>query len=400
MTTQQDEESLSILSLYMYTRNINYAKQLHLVFCMENYPELLLDGINLILKAQSMQNQYFLMNSIKTVAEDFGNIEIDVMSVRDLELIIEEKTEHIMAMDIALLKFIASVPEIIEENSFKLPGNVSVDYLVGEYLSVGEHRIVTRLAKTFDLYTSADACSRFETVTPPFNGRTIQYSNDENIRKIKRERDLQSSDDEEVDIDIYHRKFLKFYKKFIDTGRAHSSLDLVHTVDSNKLSQLLSTLELRQLLFAMSTTFSGVSTHAKLIDIFIDANITDRDESVKAAKRQNIIANMSVEECRTYASDFMISVVFFMTVEANNNNTDDILPDRRNQLLLVLVRMLDHLLEYIDFKANQETCNKILYSKLPIVDDDSLDSQTKPITATINMIQYALNFATFISNAI
>lgn len=388
----QPTEFISILTLYFYTRNINYANEIHLIFIIEDYPEMLLNGTNLILKAQSIQNQYYLSDKIKLIDNNFGNFDIDIVSVRDRELAIEEKIENIMALDIALLKFISSVPDIIEQNSFKLPGNVTTDYLLHEYLSVKERQIVTKLSKTFDKYSVKDAISIFSALPKT---QTLQFIHNENMLQVQRDR-YQESENEEDELDRNNILFIDYYNNFIDTCNIRSSCNLSSQLHINI------TIELRQVLFAMISTFSSNRMiYKQLKKIFIDdSNNIDRDNSSKFAKKQNIITDMTIDQCRMYSFDFMILVVYFMTLESNREILNREMTEKRNQLILILSRMFDHLLEYIDFKSQHENTSNIFYSELPIIENNIDQLENKPITFIIHMLQYALNFAPFISNAI
>lgn len=388
MSSSSSESNISILTLFFYTRNQKFLQQIHLIFLIDNeFPRTVLDSINLILRAQTIQNQYNFANKITLLDENFGDTELAVTSVRSRELAIEEKIENIMALDIAILEFIASVPKLVERNSFKLPGNFSVDYLVSELVSVNERQIISRLAKTFDIYEAADVCNMFEplVLNTSFGGE----------RTTKRYRHRDGDED-----DLEHNKvqFTRFWSIFSNQGGG----------DDDEIPGEDMTIELRQLLFAMATLFSADSerVHAQLRDMFLRVDI-DREHSVKATKRKllgNIINDMSVEQSRVYAGRAMFLIVHFMTSEDNGEPIDERLRDQRNQILLLLSRFLDHLLEYIEFRVNAAVdsgvpSTKIPYSKLPIA-EENFDPKDKPVTFLVHMIQYALNFAPFLSHTI
>lgn len=389
-----DEEFVSILTLFFYTRRDDFEKDIHLIFLMENYPEMLMDGINLIKKAQIIENQYNFTDKISMLAENFGRLYLEGFSVNELELLIEEKIENIISLDIAILKFISSVPNIVEKNGLKLPGNFNVDYLIGEYLSMQERQIIAKLAKTFDIYESADACNIFEAV--PKN-KILSYTHDTYIRQLKRER-LYDSSDEEDELDKNQIQFTEFYTNFMDICKVKSSCNISQV----KLLKHSFVIEYRQLLFTMSVLFgkNTSDTYSKLRTIFLTVdNNKDNSRTSKARKTESIIKDMSIDDCREYSTYSLILIIYFMTVEYNNESLEGELIQIRNKMILLLSRMLDCLLEYIHFRANEKKENKVIYSKLPIV-EDNVNAKEKPITFMMYMIQYTLDFAPFINNAI
>lgn len=395
---------ISILTLYAYTQMKNFESQIHLVFLMEDYPDFLLNEINSLLKAASLEKQYNFSDKIGLVVDNCGrrlkqNI-IQQPSLAELEKSIENNVENIIALDIALLKFIHSVPDRIEQNSFKLPQNADVPYLMNEYLSIKEKQVISKISKSYELYQLADFNSSFVQIKKLDN---VIFNNNLYLTRIKKKK-LKEVTGDDVEREHDYRLLVDFCEKFFENSKYRSISDVNPFNIPGEILKV--NIDLRQILYTMASVFSSSSeTHRFITQFFYDVDPTvDQNENTKAKRTQ--LSVMTIRECTQYATKIMILIIYFMFIEENNIISDNInqqlpklLEEYRNQIILCLSHMINHLVEYIDFKAKFKE-NKIRYSTLPLIDVKNFDSKNQPITHLIYLLQYTLNFAPFLCNSI
>lgn len=424
-TTCPQSRCISIFALYNYAMMQDFEQQLHLVFLVEDYPQFLLNEVNCLLKAESIQKQYVLTDKIRLLHKDFGRKysigDSVTLSVREQQ--IEQKVENIMALDIALLKFIESVPDRIEQNSFKLPQNADVPYLVGEYMSIKEKQIVSKISKALDLYNTAEFSDSFE---PIAKLETVVFNNTLYLTRIN-ESELQRLTQNNDDFKHDYRLLVEFCDEFFKSSENRSIAEMRADQIPWKLTNF--GVDTQQILIAMASVFSPDNdTYYRLKMFFANNDPTiDQDNSVKSAKRR-MLSIRSLRESALYSNKIMILTLYFMFMEENDELLEQAPPaesseldksktkrkrkssaassrlprnveEYRNQFIIVLNRMIQHLLEYTQFKAASKDY-KIRYSQLPIIDMHGLDAKKRPITSLIYVMQYALNFAPFLCSTV
>ncbi|WBR61467.1 hypothetical protein [Drosophila suzukii associated hytrosavirus 1] len=390
---------ISLVSLYLYTQKPDFDKQLHLVFLVEDFPDFLLNETNCLLKAESIQQQYVLTDTIRMLNTNFGRESIEIMRLEEREKLIEEKVENIMALDIALLKFIESVPERIEQNSFKLPQNADVPYLVGEYMSIKEKQIVSKISKAMDLYNTAEFNENFIPL-PKF--QHVLFNNLSYTSRVVENHVIESAGN---DIQLQHeyRLLVNFADEFFKSSKIREMIELEESAFN--WDKMNTGIELRQTLFALASMFSESKETHDYINRFFGHKDNDIDREEKVNAKHANLSSMSLRSCYLYSTKFMILTLYFMFLEENaekNQSKCEIknnIEEFRNQLILILTRMIEHLIEYIQFKAASNKY-KVYYSQLPLIDIENLDAKKRPITSLMYIMQYALNFAPFLCNSI
>lgn len=401
--TKMTKKFISILSLYFYVKRKNFENDIHLIFFNYGYAEMLLNEIDSISKASHIQSQYMIQDKVRLVQPNYGKTSMEAASISEREAAIEEKVENIISLDIALLKFISSVPEIIEKNSFKLPKNADMPYLVNEYKIIKEQRIMQIISKSLDLYSSAEFVDSYRAIgkleSVEFNNQMYTSRFDQNIMEHGSENNIHN-----------HILMINFFNMFFENSKYRT----VSEINSQTFprSLLNFSVDLRQTLYAMSSMFSVTEkTHTFITNFFNKSganNALDQNENLKA--KRPTLSVMTRREASTYANRFMVLVVYFMFIEENNdlNSNNDKLPpfieEYRNQFILVMNRILEHLIEYIQFKVYSSRIDgnineQTIFSQLPLIDIDNLDPNKRPITNIVYAIQYALNFAPFLCNA-
>lgn len=383
---------LSILSLVLYTQQPNYENLLHLLFATPDYCDFVLNEVNSLIKASNLQSQYVLEREIKLVQPSFGTMQMEKATIKEREDAIEEKVENIMAMDIAILKFISTVPEYVEKNSFYLPKNVDVPYLVNELLTFQERQKITVISNAYEIYQNAQFNTSYQ-VIPKID--TVVFNNELFLSRIRKDKMEKHTTDFEMEHD--YRLLVNFCNLFFENSRNRS---FTH-ITALKISQHITfTPDLRQVLYAMSSTFSADERVHRSVSQFFNKSALDNNKNFTTKRAR--LTTMTLRKCHQYTNNILILIIYFMVIEDNNdvdNNGDPLPPnveDYRNQLMYILSRMLEHLLEYIKFKARDIENYKIKYSQLPLNNIPGLSESTRPITFIMYNLQYALNFAPFL----
>lgn len=370
---------LSILTLYNYVHTENFEKQIHLIFLVEGLPEMVLDEVNMILKAGTMDRQYHLTKQIHMFEPNFGSESIEIVSLRERELAIEEKVENIMALDIGLIKFVATVPGLIEKNSFKLPTNVDSDYLIGEYMSIKEKQVMHKISKALDLYNKVDFSVETHMVK---KHETVIFDNDNYTERKP----------ENIQCDHEYELLINFINLFFSNNKTRNLL----LPDEFELPTelLLIGIDIRQVLYSMASMYSpNDEMNRNLRDFFRGNSEIDNEEEERAPKKRRNALYRSLRESYNYSHKILILLLFFMVKEeAGETNFVDYIAEIRNQLILTLGRMLEHLISYIQFKSRDENY-KIKFSRMPL---SKFPSDDMPLSKVFNSIQYALNFLPFI----
>lgn len=405
--------TLSIITLYNYVHTEGYEHQLHLVFMVDGLAAMLLNETNLLLKAATMDRQYVLAEQMQLIEPKFGDREIEVVSLRERELAIEEKVENIISLDLALLRFVGTLPDLVERNSFKLPTNVDADYLIGEYMTIKEKQIVLKISKALELYNLADFNDAFEAI--PKLDRVV-FNNDNYTSRLP---DSNKVDASTMTTSSALEHEYRLLIDFCDLFFGSSSLRSVANAENIPTADILNIgVDVRQVLYAMSSMFAtdeeNTNRRLKLFFEYGSADaIDDMDTTLDSSKRLNS-TNRSLRESRNYSNKFLILLIYFLSFEEDTEDDEDdednvrmprYVEELRNQCVLTLTRMLEHLLEYIQFKSSDPKY-KIKFSRLPLCSnrncegdmDDASVSQRRPISVLIKSLQYALNFGSFVSS--
>lgn len=387
---------ISIVALYLYTQQDNYENLLHLVFAVPDYPQNLLNEINLVVKAANTQAQYVLEKQMKILKPTYGDALIEKISLKDREFAIEEKVENIVALDIAILKFISSVPDRIEQNSFQLPQNADVPYLIGEYISIREKQMVSRISRAYELFRGTEFSDSFQLV-PKIP--TVVFNNNKYLTRVEKNEVVQLNKQEEHDYYL----LINFLNHFFENSNNRQLSAAMNT--SSLPSYLTYSADLRQILYMMASTFDSTGTvHKNLTNFFynIDPNL-DQSETFEGPKRK-LLSQMTMRESVKNTNNILSLFVTFMLVEENNdiNQVEESLPQNiieyRNQFILILNRMIEHLIKYMLYKGRNKK-GKMKYSTLPLIETPPFDPQKRPISYLLYIIQYALNFAPFLSSS-
>lgn len=390
---------ISIVSLCLYTQIPDFENQLHLVFLIEDYPKQLLNQINCLVKAENIHMQYMFEDKIKLIDKEYGKNKLNQLSLSQYEKSIENKIESIMTLDIELLRFISTVPDRIENNSFKLPKNADVSYLMNEYIMIKEKQIISKINKAYNLSKLAQFNSNFVELHKLSN---VTFNNERylsRVKKVKKDQEIDNIDDEHDYILL-----LDFISIFFENKS-------YRTIDEKQLlkADLLVNLDARQISYAMASMFSTDQKIHQKISLFFSNDILNEEINNDTSKRKKtsmLISKMTLRECKSYANRIMVIIVYFMLLEkhnkVSNNNFIKIpkyLENYRNQLIIILNRMIKHLIEYIQFKATSDKY-KIVYSVLPLIQIKNIDPKKEPITEFIHILQYTLNFASFLCNSL
>lgn len=392
------QKFISILTLVYYTQINGFENLLHLLLMLPDYSKLLLNELYTIGKASNIQNQYLLANKIRLINPNYGDTRMEVVQLREREEAIEQKVENIIAIDIALLKFIETVPERIEKNSFQLPQNADVPYLMSEHLTMKENDLIKIISGAFQIFENAKFTEQYQEA--PKLDKVI-FNNQRFLTRTQKSQLRELSDNQELEYD--YRSTLDFLNQFFENS---SNRSIAEIRSSNLPRSLGISLDLRQTLYAMASMFSlDDEMHRKISNFFntVDPSI-DQEQNLKAKKP--LLSNMTRRNSAIYANKVLMLILYFIFVEENNDLNDSTeglasnVQQYRNQLVLILNRIIEHYLEYIQYKTTTVELKKIFYAKLPLLDIPKLDSKRRPITYLIYILQYALTFAPFLSSAL
>lgn len=408
---------ISIITLYNYTQMNKFEEQCHLIFLLEDFPEVVLAQVNAILKAESIDKQYQFADKISLMTPEFGTkVGSFQTNVQLYEQRIEQKVKQIMEIDLALLKFIASVPERIEQNSFKLPVNVDIPYLVGEYMSIKEKQIVAKISKALELQNISVINSAFEMA--PKLEKCIFDNTQYTARTPAAARLNQLTDNGNPQLMHDYQLLVDFCDIFFNNERVRTTLT-ERNISQIPAQFLTIGIDIRQVLSSLASMYSPTDEQNRNIRNFfsdgggrsnedgMQVDDIDGDESVKAtSKRRRRFISRSRRESTIYAHKIMVLLVYFICLE-DSTDPDWLskipLPIRefRAQLVITLNRMIEHLLEYIQFKANSDAY-KIVFSRLPLVrpNEPFNTGNNRFITHMMYVLQYALNYAAFLYNAV
>lgn len=402
---------ISILALNDYVQRNGFEAQLHLIFLVDDLPQIVLNETMALLKAESIQKQYIFTDRIRKLDPKFGEDVPVNATAQDLifyETDITSKVENIMALDIAIIQFITTVPELMQQNSFKLPTNADSDFLLSEYMLIKEKQVVAKIGKALELILMAEFNSAFQKI-PRLEG--IIFGNDQLMDRISAE-NLQKCTNGDPILAHDYRTLVEFYDVFVgskslnrETTRSVPKNAAEVTAQKIPMDILNISIDVRQVLYAMASRFAGNNNvNTRLRNFFEGNEDLDRDESQRARNTSKRYSsdNRSLRESTIYTTKVMSLLVYFMILEENQRPEDEMprhIKEMQNQLILTLTRMVEHLLEYIQYKSSMTTPDyKTLYSQLPLV--DRVDPNQKPITAIIYILQYALNFAPFLSSTL
>ena len=390
------DKFVSILTLYFYTRDINFTNSLHLVFLIPEYHKHLLNEIASIVKASNIQNQYKIQEFITKFKPDYGMSRMERIYNDDREYLIEEKIENIISLDIAILEFISSVPERIEQNSFQLPRNADIPYLIGEYMGLKEKQIVSKISYAYELIHNKNYNTSFQKIDII---QDVTFNNNKYLTRVEEEKVKDLTEAEEHDYYL----LIDFLNHFFENSQNRN----YRTMNSSNLPTYLSyVVEVRQILYAMASTFAiDNSVHRELSNYFYKENPElDQNEMFEGLKRK-YLSHMTLRESIKYSNKIMTLLVSFMLIEESNdvNNIIDEMPknilEYRNQFILILNRMIEQYIAYTLFKVS--TGGYIIkYSTLPLIDVPSFDAAKRPISHLIYILQYALNFIPFLSGTL
>lgn len=393
----QANTCLSVMTLYNYVMMDGYESQLHLVFCIKNLPELLLAETISILKAESIQKQYVLTDSIRHLSPDFAKQLVKHENLEIRERRITDCVENIIALDIAILKYIEQIPDIVAKHSFKVPQNADFSYLMGEYKTIKEKQIIAKISKALNLYDISKFNDMYEE-TPKL--KHILFDNTKYTSRVPSVVDLYTNNGDPILTHDY-ALLVDFVDYFVKNQKVRSLEDIKSSTIPADLLNI--SLDVRQVLYALASVFSASDSTNLQLRLFFEDKVNtavDCDES-EISKKRMFIMNRSNRESTKYANTFMMLLVYFTLIEDNiyRKKVVDVMPrhihELYNQFIIVLIRMIEHLLEYIQFRALTNS-NKVLYSRLPIIVDGYADLKNMPITNLMFTLQYTLNFAPFL----
>lgn len=387
------QRCISIVTLSCYTLMKDFDKQSHLIFLANNYANSLLNEIEMLQRSTRIENQHRLDEQVQLLDPDFKKTNFRY-TISEMEQSIKDTIRDIMQVDIDILKFIRAVPDQIVRHAYQLPSNYNNTYLVKDYNLFKEERIITTLSKTLQVYENAQFDENFIQVEKLSE---VYFNNNQYTSRLLT---TTKNMDQNINVNFEYHLLVDFCDKFFHD----KAITKIRDITSNKIPTdfLRSTIEIRQILYVMQTTFSSdVKTNGRIKAFFRgDENVdVDIDESVRSVKRPNLM-DKSLRESKIQTFNFMALLVYLMSIEENNDvliNHDKLpkfIEEYKNQAILTLNRMIEHLLEYIQFQS--KTNRKILYSKLPLVNIKLLDARVRPITQLIYMLQYALNYAPFL----
>lgn len=430
-TTITNNTCLSILTLCNYAQLEGYDRKIHLIFCVENLPEIIMNETRNILKAESIQYQYVFQDTIRLFEPNFGRTINENFDIKAQERKIADKVENIIAIDIALLKFVAKVPDLVAKNSFKLPRNVDTNYLMKEYMTIKEKQIITKLSKAIAMYNISDMNETFEQT---FKLETAIFNDAEYMSRIP----TNSMDYTNATQMHDYKLLVDFVDNFFTNSRLRAAIQMTTSDGSDMPNDLFDiSIDERQVLSAMASMFSISDDTNRNLRLFFENGNTNnggansqsmmvvdepageeeeitvvRDSSTSRFKKV-ISSNRSKRESTTYATKILILLVYFTIMEENRCKCDEAAAATaapplttnvrviRNVLIRVLTRMVEHILEYVQYLSTKSENQKIRYSRLPIISNvlSMCNLREMPITNLLFTLQYTLNFAAFIINA-
>lgn len=390
---KMQERFISVLSLYFYTRLENFNNLLHLVCIVEDYSDFLLNETIALVKAANIQNQYKLEKKLKLFSPSYGEQYMSMMKLAERENAIEETIENIIAIDIAILQLIASVPDHFEKNSYHLPRNVDTPFIMGEYMMAKETNVLSTVSHALKLYQQIAASSdnKYEI----YKLDVIVFNNTQFLSRLADNRLLPPIGSE-------GQKKYKLSVDFINNFYSQARKFKTPADQLEYLSKLLNfQIDLRQILYCLSSLFATDNlTHINLKSLVTDDSY-EIDEDRCCPRKKSRTSIKTQRECAIFATKFMEIIVHFMMLEDQQDKVEltAYVAKRRNDFILVLNRILEHLLEYNKFKANNRDNHEFMYSKLPLRSSNIPSPENKSISQLMYLIQYALNFAPFLAES-
>lgn len=372
---------ISVLSLFLYTRRIDFYKELHLVFLVDGLPDILFNELMALTKAGTMQLQYKLTEKAQLLDKDFGKGEMEIVTIRDREEVIKEKVENIMALDIAMLQFIKNVPEHMEKNAFQIPKNADTLHLVGELKTMHENKILNILDgaeevfRENELNSSLSAIPKLQAVT--FNNKCM-------VRVITTNddyKDLNVEEKHEYDMLINFINFFKIFQQQFPKNLKDSPLATC-TVDEI-LTAFASSLPVTEIPHRCLSQLDNENTNKSAAA----TTTTDTDEG-PSVKKANTRSVNSIRLNRILCQNFMSLIVIFIMQEKKLLDeelrldllfTTDMLK-LRNNIIRILGEMLNKLIEYLQYRSIDdnyiifETEETLLPEPSFLLSDDEDDS--------------------------
>lgn len=387
---------ISLLSLVYYVTTENYENQIHLIFITDGFPEIVLNETASLLKAEITQRQFDFKKEIRLIEPSFGtkhNLE-NVPSQDENERMVIENVENIMKIDIKLLKFIASVPDRLKRNGLEIPDNADKVFLFNKYLNAKESIIVNNIYGAYKLYTMKNKNEKFVKTS------TIDSVTFDNTNYTYRSK--------KVDIvytDVGNRSHYNLLIQLVDYFYSNSETRKCMSGDPSKLpiKDLKIPLEFRSFMYEMACTLPVKSIRRDLQNFFDSSDSNSSASNKTSMKKRTLQYNLSERLCEKGTKNMLILIIYFMIVEEcdkseTHEHINDSLINYRNELIKILLRMIEDLIKYIQFKAINKDSNVIIYSELPLIDIPEIDNVKQPISYLVYLMQYALNFAPFLCN--
>lgn len=373
------KKCISAYALYCYTQRPRFEEQIHLVFAVKNFPEHLENEINAISVAANIQLKYLLKEKIQLLSKDFQiQQKYNEKSVAECEQEIHDCVENIMALDLALLKFASSVPDMVKNNCFSIPANADEQYLVREYMSIKEQQMIAKISKSYRAVI-ADTFNEVFKEAPKIND--IIFNNSRYTSRVSPK-----------DLDKIREPEYMLLLDLISSFFEHKENRDVSTY----LPKHLTTqgVDVRTVTYTMVAAFSNDKDILTHLNKFISL----KPMPVDAVKRVKTM-QMTLRQCSAYAKTFMVLIVYLILGEENETELHPMFEDYRRQVIITLSSLIYQLLEYIQYKTIKKKQN-ILYSKLPLINIENISSGRYPILRLIYVMQYCLNFAAFLFNTI
>lgn len=358
---------------------------------VSDYSESLLNETIAIMKASNIQNQYSIAKKVKLFAPEFGATRMPQMPLREREDAIDETIENIISLDIATLKFISTVPDQVQNNSHNFPVNAaSSGHLMNECMRYRECGVIFAVCKAVKLYELAPYNDYFE-VVPKIDAVTFN-----NTTFLDRTFDGETTATTTAAFE--KASLLDFLEDFYKTSVSSPERRL------ETLENLLNfEMDFRRIMYAFTIMFArDTQVHTDLTAFMLKNESIGTEKSQRGKRRKPL--RLTTREGKVASKRYMQVIVLFMLLEKNMENGDiprdkvsSVILRKYNELLAVLLQMLNDLVEYIQYKNENPELYKALYSQLPLITEPFKASQGSPVTHMIFMLQYALNFATFIS---
>lgn len=381
------QKGISILSLYWYTQREGFENQIHLTFLIDDYYLQLENEVNSISLAANIQLKYLLESKIKLISKDFrAKSEFLDTTVIECEKLIRNRVENIMSLDIALLKFIASVPDLIKSNSFNLPQDADETYLMREYMTIKERQIITKISNAYEL---SQMTNLNDLLKPIIKLESVVFDNQRYLTRVSNSKLREISAEDEM-LKKDYISLIDFASRFFENSKNRTISDTANLPEHLTRYGL----DIRQTMYAMSSSFALTSDTHRNISNFFTGQIKNDHAQTKRKKT----SHMSLRECSLYTNNFMVLVVYLIMLEEYQKLDDGIgtqIEQYHRQIILILNSMIEQLLEYIQYNSVMKK-KVIQYSQLPLLNIDNLATHENSVLKLIYILQYILNFAPFL----